>query len=78
LPVEVEAYEWTGDLDAIPAEWRAAEAIAVEPETGDLIVPTEQGPSHAKLGWTVIKGTEGELYPISPQVRAAKYEVLAP
>jgi hypothetical protein len=77
LPVELEAHIWTGDLERdIPAAWRDVEAFGVEEETGDLIVPTPQGPSNARVGDYVIEGTEGEFYPVPPSVVAAKYTVV--
>lgn len=61
---EIDAVQWLGDIDDVPLEWREAEAIAVEEETGDLIVPTHNGPSHARVGDYVARCSDGEVYPI--------------
>lgn len=65
-PAEIDAVEWTGDLNDLPAEWREQEALDIEDETGDLIVPTKQGPSHARVGDYVARCIDdGEMYPIA-------------
>lgn len=81
LPVEVEAMRFTGfDGDDANGDqvfaWLHGHGIAATRGDGDTIRmrTTEREDSTAYPLWTIIIGTEGEAYPISPAVRARKYK----
>lgn len=72
-PVEIEAYEWAGDLAVFPAEWRQLNKLILEVD-GSLTVLTNRGPTTAWPGDFVIRGRSGELYPIDAPTFHDKYE----
>jgi hypothetical protein len=39
-----------------------------------LFIETTEGTSRARIGDTIIMGTQGEFYPVKPEVMAAKYD----
>jgi hypothetical protein len=83
LPVEVAAVRFTGfgpdgnGFDVL--QWLGDLGITAD-RYGDTIrmQTTEREPSTAFPLWTIVIGTEGEVYPISPAVRARKYERVQP
>lgn len=73
-PVEIEAIEWLGNYNDLPLSWRATDTFTLDPETDELRVQTLDGPSTARLGDFVARGTAGEYYPIRRPIFAFKYE----
>ncbi len=71
-PLVVEAYRYTGaNADDIVA-WVGAGAY-VELD-GRLIIRTREGDHEACPGDVVMRGVEGELYPIPPSIYAKSYD----
>lgn len=78
LPVEIDAFKWTGDQDQIDdPEW-IVEAI----KKGDvkflggltMTISTLEGDMTAQIGDYIIRGTKGEIYPCKPDIFEAIYE----
>lgn len=72
LPIEIEAFRWTGKnlLEAI-------KFIDVEFSTdddGNLYLPTLEGEMCCSKGDWVIKGIEGEFYPCKHPIFISTYE----
>lgn len=83
-PLEIEAVEWTGDfvvkdVDTSP-EW-VREAFARrelvfdlnENDQNELYVETMEGTMHANVGDYIVKGVEGELYPVNGEIFRKTY-----
>lgn len=72
-PVILEGYLWNGDLADLPFDWQQDGPFARKPN-GDLVVHTNKGPATAEVGkdW-LIRGTQGEFYPIPLNVCRDKY-----
>jgi hypothetical protein len=81
-PVEVDAVLFTGfegdgnGYDVL--RWLYDLGVTADRD-GDTIRlrTTERETSTAYRGWTIVVGTEAEVYPISPAVRARKYDRVA-
>lgn len=81
-PVEVEAFQWTGDKDqeAEPV-WmsealRSGKAVVYRDEHSapEMVVSTLEGYMTARIGDYIIRGIKGELYPCKPDIFAETYE----
>jgi len=72
-PIEIEAVEWVGNLDALPVEWRALDMIFFD-AADHLVVRTNRGPAIARVGDFIIRGRTGEFYPVDPATFHDKYE----
>ncbi|KYG28284.1 hypothetical protein [Alkalihalobacillus trypoxylicola] len=83
-PVEVEAFQWTGDMYQKEDPVWIVEAIKkgevrfINEGTEDvaMFIDTLEGTMLADRGDYIIKGIKGELYPCKPDVFAATYEVV--
>lgn len=77
-PVEVEAMRWTGDnLEEIKEfagafEWN----IEKKGSTNSLLIHTLEGSMSAEKGDYIIKGVEGETYPVKPEIFNKTYEII--
>lgn len=83
-PLEIEAVEWTGDfvedgIDVSP-EWvkdALRDGVLVfdlnENDQNELYVETMEGTMHANVGDYIVKGVEGELYPVSGETFRKTY-----
>lgn len=84
-PVEVEAFQWTGDKDQEPEPVWMTEAL----QSGKAIIyymhhrpkliaemgiQTLEGEMYASLGDYIIRGIKGELYPCKPDIFELTYE----
>lgn len=75
--IEVDAIQWDGtNVDEIWDEFGAQDVYGPTDTTPDLVITTLEGPMHAPVGWWIIRGIEGELYPCKPSVFDASYEVV--
>ena len=81
IPRVVDAFLWTGDLNANtdPAwvtEARLSGLFTVETwaETAPLLIETLEGTMKAQVGDWLIRGVKGELYPCKPDIFAETYE----
>lgn len=82
-PVEVEAFQWTGDKDQEAEPVWMSEAL----RNGDIIIYKANSRSEpvmeihttgslakARIGDYIVRGIKGELYPCKPDIFAASYE----
>lgn len=83
LPVEVDAVRFTGfgpagnGFDVL--DWLHRLGATADRDGGTIRMrTTERETSTAYPLWTIVAGTQGEVYPISPAVRAAKYGSVQP
>lgn len=60
--VEIEAVQWWGRFEDIPARWRATDLFTFN--NGRLSIRTLHGPASPELGDYVAYGPGGEYYPI--------------
>ena len=73
-PVEVAAVQWTGkNLDAVRAVMRDRTAVVTD---GVLRIPTLEGEMQARNGDWIVRGVQGESYPVKPDIFAATYEAI--
>lgn len=86
LPVEIEAFKWTGDEHQKEDPAWICNAI----RKGDvwfnkgngvtdvgMRIRTLEGVMEAQLGDYIIKGIKGEIYPCKPDIFEATYELVA-
>jgi len=81
LPVEIEAFRWTGDQDQQEdPEWAIDEiaagtiVVAGSGQGVHLKIKTLEGTRIANSGDYIIKGVKGEIYPIKSDIFEATYE----
>ena len=81
-PVEVEAFQYDGDLVSnsgkyyVPA-WAISayeDGTIYFVEDGEMFIRTLEGDHHASVGDYIIKGVKGELYPCKPDIFSLTYE----
>lgn len=78
-PVVIEAVQWHGKGSDL-AEWPEWFRDAVEHQKivgrtdGSLDIWTSEGIMLARIGYWIIRGVQGELYPCKPDIFAATYE----
>lgn len=78
-PVTVEAMQFTAETWQQLNSWLAAELGAekfyflVSGDTISLHIQTPEGDRDCPPGYWIVKGTEGEFYPVSPEVFAKVY-----
>ena len=72
-PVEIDAIHYASVDDASAVvEFVAQGELAIE---GDrILIPTLEGPLAATLGDWVVRGVQGECYPVKPDIFATTYE----
>jgi hypothetical protein len=70
-PVVKEAIEWAGDNAAAIIEWAGDKAYM---ELGRLVVRTPQGDMIPAVGDWVVRGIEGEFYPVPRSIFLGSYE----
>lgn len=86
-PVEIEAFQYDGDLKDSKGEWRVPTwAIKAFEEDimfhdswngeppYDLFIKTLEGTHHVSINDYVIQGVQGEPYPCKPDIFEATYE----
>lgn len=89
LPVEIEAFQFDGDLIdsrgrvyAPDWAWDSYQSGVLyygsigHREPCDLYIHTLEGDMHVSIGDWIIKGVNGELYPCKPNIFAKTYEVI--
>jgi hypothetical protein len=84
LPVEVEAFQWTGGPDQTDdPEWIIEamvenKAWVARPGQDDchLMLVTLEGTMRANPGDFIVRGVEGEIYPVKPDIFAKTYELV--
>ena len=73
-PVVIEAIEWTGDNKNEVMNFAGRYSYKVKNES--LKIFTLEGTMKASVGDMIIKGIQGEFYPIKPDIFKATYEEL--
>lgn len=85
-PIEVEAFQYDGDLVGSDGKYYVPEWAAAAHEEGELtygsvaggplcelFVETPEGKRHAAVGDYIIKGINGEIYPCKPDIFEKTY-----
>lgn len=57
--------------DRIPAP---ESGVSIDAETGQMVIATLEGEMSVSLGDYVIRGVQGEFYPVKPEIFTATYE----
>ncbi|MDQ0371565.1 hypothetical protein [Catenuloplanes indicus] len=81
-PVEVQAVEWTGDNEGEIYDWSGGNFRAVDVEdrgddpdiTGEVYDRLHSTWVGVKAGHSIVRGVQGEFYPIAADVLAETYE----
>jgi hypothetical protein len=73
LPTEVEAVQWSGDYNDLPATWRSSGAFRYNRETGELTVVTGKGDTDVIIGDFVVHSGWEEYWPIAEPKFLASY-----
>ena len=71
-------YQWIeantqGSFDPLTEEIPAS-GVSIDPATGDFLIATLEGVMQAKPGDWIIRGVQGEFYPIKSDIFEATYE----
>lgn len=76
LPVVVEAIQWNGPLLPVEPAWavEAAEYGVIKLSAGVVAISTLNGILTAEPGDWIVRGAEGEIYPVKGDIFAATYE----
>lgn len=72
LPRPIEAVQWNGELEDLPARWRELDMFQLEDDLS-LTVRTLDGLAIADLGDYIIRGTVNEFYPVKRLIFEGKY-----
>jgi hypothetical protein len=77
-PVEVEAMHLRHDNFPEVARWcRGQELVYTIPALGRVLdIATLEGVMHAEPGDWIVKGVEGEFYPVKPEIFRKTYEAI--
>lgn len=75
-PVEVEVVQWTGDNYEEIEAFAGKDLLGETPLSEGLQVWNTEENQYltCPVGWWIIRGIEGEIYPCSPRVFEATYE----
>jgi len=71
LPRPVEAVQWDGNLEDLPARWRELDMFEIDGDT--IVVRTLDGLASAEVGDYIIRGTVNEFYPVKRLIFEGKY-----
>lgn len=91
-PVEIEAFQYDGDLKGKDGKWYVPEWAIKAFEDGvmyydslecdlppvELFIITLEGVHHASVGDYIIQGVNGELYPYKPDIFEKTYDKVMP
>lgn len=56
-------------------DWVAPESgVSIDPATGDMLIATLEGVMHARLGDWIVRGVQGEFYPVRADIFEATYD----
>lgn len=77
-PVEVEAVQWTGDNRPEIWDFCSLSYFNTDMETGKLklMIQTLEGTMEASKGDYIIKGIQGEFYPVKENIFNLSYELI--
>ena len=71
-PVVIDAFQWTGNRDAMRGIHRDIHPDPDDPQA--LLIRTMEGVMRASLGDWIIVGVNGEAYPCKPDIFEKTYE----
>ena len=71
-PREIDAVQWTGSYSDLPGEWRATNLLNMR--GSDLICTTLRHVTKVRIGDYIVRGTNGEFYPVDAATFEFKYE----
>lgn len=85
LPVEIEAFLWTGGPDQVEDPQWIVDAITAGTVTFrnlctpavDMVIETLEGKMIANVGDYVIRGVKGEIYPCKAEIFNLTYELVS-
>lgn len=87
-PIEIEAFQYDGDLKNSNDEWYVPDWAVKAFEDGtlfygdmppwELFIKTLEGPLHISVDDFIIQGVKGELYPCKPDIFMETYEPVNP
>lgn len=77
-PVEVEAVQWTGDNRPEIWDFCSLCYFNTDMESGELklMIQTLEGTMEASKGDYIIKGIQGEFYPVKENIFNLSYELI--
>lgn len=83
-PVVIEAFRWsadenqTEDPDWICEAFADGRVVYIDNGGTDvgLLIPTLEGQMMASVGDWIVRGVQGELYPVKPDIFEATYELV--
>lgn len=80
-PVVIEAFRFTVPMEDFLPRWLAdamrekkVRFIVPHTEPDHLLIETIEGTHRADLGDWIVRGIQGELYPVKPDIFALTYE----
>lgn len=74
-PVEIDAFQWkTGYVAPKWFQEARLNKIATPDNEGGCAIKTLEGTMRASPGDWIIRGVQGEMYPVKPDIFAATYE----
>lgn len=80
LPVEIEAFIWTGNIKSTFVKPDIAvnfnDGTIIDNENGTLSIKTLKGTMTASAGDYIIQGVNGEFYPCKPDIFEKTYELI--
>lgn len=71
-PREIEAIQWNGVFTDLPADWRSTNLLKLRGQ--DLICTTLRHVTKVRIGDYIVRGTNGEFYPVDAATFEFKYE----
>lgn len=89
-PVEIDAVQWDGSAEAATPiiDWALSNDVTInyycpdgdacKKDTHVLLVATLEGAMSAQPGDWIVRGIQGEFYPIKPDIFEATYERVEP
>ena len=80
-PIEIEAFRFDGDMKDKDGEWYVPDwavkayenGTLFYKDAGELYVKTLEGDLHVSVGSYVLRGVEGELYPVRADIFKKTY-----
>lgn len=73
LPTEVQAIQWRGNRDELPAQWRSSGAFRFHND-GTLTVTTGKGETDVNVGDYIVYSGWEEFWPIAEPKFLASYQ----
>lgn len=71
-PREIDAIQWAGVFTDLPADWRSTDLLKMRGK--DLICTTLRHITKVRIGDYIVRGTNGEFYPVDAATFEFKYE----